>query len=194
MWWVGEQVLRIRPPSRAQAPSRRSRWGVAPFTVTRRRPSVLLHVLRGPGVTRFHLPVGHLRGAKRRPHNSLWRNPGGRNLLEHLLDGKPLKTFIYAAVDKADFKGKTRKRVRVRVSALDSAGQPLAGVQIRAIDLQSGTSKPTTADEGEGRYTFRIPRSRMLPTRGGRFRRTVLRISWAGGRIDRVVVVNEQGG
>jgi hypothetical protein len=140
------------------------------------------------------VPVGYHRGAKKFPHSSLWRNPGGRNLLDHLLGGKELKPFVYAAVDSTDFERRGRSPVRVRLSMLDSAGQPLTGVRIRAIDLRPGQPKPRSFDLGDGRHKITLPRARMRRIQGDRFRRSTLRIDWKGGSVDRVVVVNEQGG
>ena len=77
--------------------------------------------LRGDGVTRYHLPVGFHNGATKFPHSSLWRNPGGRNLLRHCLAGKTLKPFAYAAVDESDFKDRNRVNVLVRLSTLEGA-------------------------------------------------------------------------
>jgi len=150
--------------------------------------------LRGADVSRYHLPVGYHRGAKKFSHSSLWRNPGGRNLLAHFLTGKKLKPFVYSAVDKTDFERKGRSPVKVRISALDATGRPLSGVRIRAIDLTSGSGKPRTTDLGDGRHKIALPRARMRHIHGKRFRRTTLKIDWDGGSVNRVVVVNEQGG
>lgn len=150
--------------------------------------------LRGAGVTRYHVPVGYHRGAKRFPHSSLWRNPGGRNLLAHLLSGKKLMPFVYAAVDTRDFERKGQSPVRVRVSVLDEQGRPLSGVRIQPLDLLPGSPAPETFSWPEGRYTIALPRKRMRKIQGDRFRRTTLRIRWDGGSVDRVAVVSEVGG
>ncbi len=150
--------------------------------------------LRGDHVTTYHVPVGYHRGAKKYPHSSLWRNPGGRNLLDHFLGGDDLKSFVYAAVAAPDFAAKTKARARVWISALDADGKPLENVEIRAVDLESGSSQPTVKALGSGRHRLSLPRGRMRLVQNDKFRRTTLRISWDGGSVDRVVLVNEQGG
>lgn len=150
--------------------------------------------LRGNQVTRFHVPVGFHSGAKRFPHSSLWRNPGGRNLLRHLLAGESLKPFVYAAVDTTDFKNRNRVNVRVRLSTLDANGQPLTGVRVRATDLTPGSPVDKILAPGDGRHKITIRRDRMRRVHLNRFRRFTLRITWNGGRVNRVLLVSEVAG
>ena len=146
--------------------------------------------LRGDGVSQYHVPVGFHRGAQRFPHSSLWRNPGGRNLLRHLLRGYALTPFVYAAVDTSDFKNRSARSVRVRLSTLNAGGQPLSGVKVRAIDLTQGRTIEKEYDPpGDGRHLLLVPRRRMQLVHGNRFRRFTLQIDWDSGSIRRVLVV-----
>ncbi len=126
-------------------------------------PRVSADWLRGPDVNTYHVPVGFDPGAKLNPHSVLWRNPGGRNLLCHLVGGQPLKPFLYGAVDDQDF-GDDGDSVRVRLVALDAAGQPLTDASVRTTDLPSGPAVEEAFNPvRQGRHLLRIPRARMRP-------------------------------
>lgn len=141
-------------------------------------PRVSASWLRGPDVATYHVPVGRDHGGKTNPHSTLWRNPGGRNLLRHLLGGLPLAPFVYGAVDAEDALRTSVAQVRVRLVALDSAGKPLPGATVRPTDLL-GT--PTGASDfpasGEGRHLIVIPRNHIR-TAGPQHRRFTLEFSW----------------
>ncbi len=125
-------------------------------------PRVSAAWLRGPEVNTYHVPVGIVPRATKHPHSTLWRNPGGRNLLRHFVGGKPLAPFLYATVDDSDFfSGDT---VRVRVVALDAGGQPLADARVKTRDLSGGQQIEQAFDSArEGRHLMRIPRARIRP-------------------------------
>jgi len=150
--------------------------------------------LRGDLVTQFHVPIGFFSGATRFPHSSLWRNPGGRNLLQHLLGNEELKPFVYAAVDEDDFRNRDRVNVRVRLSTLDDIGRPLDEVRVRTTDLTSADQIDRSFGAGDGRHRISVPRKRMRLVHGNRFRRFSLRISWDGGSVDRALLVSEISG
>jgi hypothetical protein len=148
--------------------------------------------LRGADVVTYHLPVGYHSGATQRKHSSLWRNPGGRNLLEHLLGGEGLTPFVYAAVDETDFARPSQAQVRVRISALDDSALPLDGVHVSATDLVGGHSFEQDLAAGDGRHVIRVPRAKIRLVHHDLFRRFTLRFSWDGGSVDRVLVVRNQ--
>ena len=141
-------------------------------------PRVSANWLRGNDVTTYHVPVGRDHGGKTNPHSTLWRNPGGRNLLRHLLGGKALEPFVYGAVDAEDALRTSVPNVRVRLVALDPDGKPLAGASVRATDLLGG---PTAASDfpasGEGRHLIVIPRNHIRPA-GPQHRRFTLEFAW----------------
>ena len=141
-------------------------------------PRVSAAWLRGADVNSYHVPVGRDHGGKTNPHSTLWRNPGGRNLLRHLLGGLPLAPFVYGAVDAEDALRTSAPNVRVRLVALDSGGKPLADASVRATDLLGA---PTDTSEfpasGEGRHLIIIPRSHIRPA-GPQHRRFTLEFTW----------------
>lgn len=138
-------------------------------------------------VTTFHVPVGWLPELKTRLHTSLWRNPGGRNLLRHLLGGSPLEPFVYAALDAADIApGSNGPSVRVRAVALDPNGRPLPGAALRSVDLEGPGGQPSEPFDpaNDGRHVMRLRRSRMNPTPltgGGTAFRFGVEITWQEG-------------
>ena len=141
-------------------------------------PRVSASWLRGADVNTYHVPVGRDHGGKTHPHSTLWRNPGGRNLLRHLLGGLPLTPFVYGAVDAEDALRTSVPNVRVRLVALDSEGNPLSDATVRVTDLQGG---PTGASDfpasGEGRHLIVVPRNRIRPA-GPQHRRFTLEFAW----------------
>lgn len=141
-------------------------------------PRVSADWLRGPDVATYHVPVGRDHGGKTNPHSTLWRNPGGRNLLRHLLGGLPLTPFVYGAVDAEDAMRTSVPKVRVRLVALDSEGRPLSDATVRVTDLQGGPSDISDfPSSGEGRHLIVIPRDRIRPA-GGQHRRFTLELAW----------------
>ena len=144
--------------------------------------------LRGADVTTYHLPVGFHSGATQRKHSSLWRNPGGRNLLHHLLVGEALTPFVYTAVDEDDFGDLGADRVRVRISALRDDGAPIPQLSLRSTDLV-GQQLELELQSTDGRHIVRVPRAAMRIVHQQMFRRFTLRLSWDGGSVDRVLIV-----
>lgn len=142
-------------------------------------PRVSANWLRGPDVDTYHVPVGRDHGGKTNPHSTLWRNPGGRNLLRHLLGGRPLEPFVYGAVDAEDALRTSVSRVRVRLVALDADGSPLPDAKVRATDLKGGPTAPSDFPvEGDGRHLIVIPRNRIIEA-GPQHRRFTLEFSWS---------------
>ena len=141
-------------------------------------PRVSADWLRGTDVNTYHVPVGRDHGGKTNPHSTLWRNPGGRNLLRHLLGGLPLAPFLYGAVDAEDALRTSVPNVRVRLVALDGDGEPLSGATVRATDLLGGPTDPSDFPAvGEGRHMIIIPRNRIRPA-GPQHRRFTLEFTW----------------
>lgn len=141
-------------------------------------PRVSADWLRGTDVNTYHVPVGRDHGGKTNPHSTLWRNPGGRNLLRHLLGGLPLSPFLYGAVDAEDALRTSVPNVRVRLVALDSEGNPLSDATVRVTDLQGGPSDASGFPaSGEGRHMIIIPRNRIRPA-GPQHRRFTLEFTW----------------
>ncbi len=123
-------------------------------------PRVSAAWLRGAAVNTYHVPVGMDSAARRSPHSTLWRNPGGRNLLRHLLGGKAMQPFLYGAIDDEDFQG--RPNVRLRLVALGPDGQPLTGARVRATNLVGGPEiNEAFQVNREGRHLLSIPRNRI---------------------------------
>ena len=144
----------------------------------------------GDGVTvrTYHLPVGYLTTSRKHPHASLWSNPGGRDLLRHLLAGAPLPPLVHAAIDHEDSRPNGPAVVRVWVSALDAAGQRLPAAVVEAVDLQPANPRIEAAfsQAGQGRALIRIPRARMRRGGGNRVLHFELRVRWNGGVSDRL--------
>lgn len=135
--------------------------------------------LRGADVTSFHLPVGFYPGNKNNPHSSLWRNPGGRNLLRHLLGARPLEPFVYAALDTEQARNAGAPSVMVRLSTLDAQGAPLPGVRV-TVRLRNNPKPVHTFQPKDGRHTFTVPRARMQRVGSGGFRTFSIVIEAAG--------------
>ena len=141
-------------------------------------PRVSADWLRGTDVATYHVPVGRDHGGKTNPHSTLWRNPGGRNLLRHLLRGQALKPFVYGGVDAEDALRTSVPKVRVRLVALDPVGKPLAGASVRVTDLLGGpTGSSDFPASGEGRHLIVIPRNHIRPA-GPQHRRFTPEFSW----------------
>ena len=135
--------------------------------------------LRGADVTSYHLPVGFYPGNKTNFHTSIWGNPGGRNLLRHLLGGAPLEPFVYAAVDVEDGRSPNKAHVRVRLSTLDAAGGPLPNVRV-TVRLRNNPRPVHDFTPKDGRHTFTVPRARMARVGNSGFRTFSIVIEAAG--------------
>ncbi|MCI0636595.1 MAG: hypothetical protein L0206_22145, partial [Actinobacteria bacterium] len=141
-------------------------------------------------VATYHLPVGWLSDLKKHFHATLWRNPGGRNLLRHHLGGAPLEPFAYAALDSRDSGPDSDSvEVRVRAVALDAAGRPLAGAQLRTRDLRppgGQLTQPFDPANG-GRHVMAVPRARMrsVAVNQGRVFHLEVEITWDEGGAPR---------
>lgn len=129
-------------------------------------------------VTTHHVPVGWLPSTRIHVHGRLWSNPGGVNLLQRHLDGRPHEPFAYAALDADDSsQGSTSTRIRVRAVALDADGAPLDQAAIRTRNLQGAQIEQSFDPQFEGRHTLQVPRSR-IPAVGNGVRRLELEILW----------------
>ncbi len=139
--------------------------------------------ISGGAVSTFHVPVGVDHGGKRNPHLTLWRNPGGKNLLNHLLGDQALEPFVYGAVDEVDFVG--GNMVRMRLVALDSAGMPLNQARARGTDLD-GPDTPWFDFEPsqQGRNMIQLTRG-VLPEVGSEYRRFRVEFGWSEGGVDK---------
>ena len=145
-----------------------------------RRSAAWLEGGDGVAVRTYHLPVGYQTTARVHPHAALWQNPGGHNLLRHLLAGEPLQPFAYAALDRDDSRENGPPIVRVRLVALNPDGTPAANARVRTTDLQGGAQLEEEFDPAnEGRHLMRVPRNLMrVIERQDRYRRFGLEISW----------------
>lgn len=150
-----------------------------------RRSAAWLQPKGGVKVTTYHLPVGWLPETRVHTHATLWRNPGGRNLLRHHLGGAQLEPFAYAALDSGDTKaGSTSTQVRVRAVALDDTGRPLPGARIKTLDLTPGPQIEQTFDPtNDGRHVMAVPLARMRTIAGNTVNnhRFAVEILWTGG-------------
>ena len=146
-------------------------------------PRLSANWISGDEVSTFHVPVGVDHGGKRNPHLTLWRNPGGKNLLNHLLGGHALEPFVYGAVDEADFVG--GNLVRMRLAALDAEGMPLDQARVRGVELD-GPDTPWSdfKPSQEGRHMIQLARG-VLPEVGSEYRRFRLEFGWSDGGVDR---------
>jgi len=132
--------------------------------------------LEGPGVTTFHLPIGRGSGGVQK-HITLWSNPGGRNLLAHVVGGAPLEPLVYARVDRSDgvSGGPT---VKVRCAANGPDGRLLDEATLRLTDPKSA---PRAFDPAlEGRLLVEVPRSDLRRV-ANQLRRLEVEISWREG-------------
>jgi len=136
-------------------------------------------------VTTYHVPVGWLPETRSFPHATLWRNPGGRNLLRHLLGSAPLEPFAYAALDSGDTNaGSSATHVRVRAVALDGTGGPLPGARLQTLDLPTGGQIDQPFNPAnDGRHVMAVPLSRIRSMKSGTGRnyRLAVEITWPGG-------------
>lgn len=129
--------------------------------------------LKGPDVRTFHLPIGRGSGGVQK-HITLWNNPGGRNLLAHVVGGASLEPLVYARVDRSDgvSGGET---VRVRCAANGADGHLLDDATLRLTDPAS-TPKPFDPAL-DGRLLIEVPRSDLRRV-SNQLRRLEVEIRW----------------
>jgi hypothetical protein len=155
-----------------------------------RRSAAWLQPAAGVLVTTYHLPVGWLPETRAFPHATLWRNPGGRNLLRHLLGGAPIDPFVYAALDSGDTNaGSPKTRVGVRAVALDATGRPLPGARLRTLDLPAGGQIDQPFDPAnDGRHVMAVPLARIRSMKSGAVTnyRLAIEITWPGGGSEKL--------
>jgi hypothetical protein len=133
-------------------------------------PLVSAGFLGGAAVETLFVPIGAYQQSKgsNRPHSSLWRNPGGRDALRHLLAGAPLDRFVYATVDWSDKVDPGAATVRLRFVIQQRGGASFAGGVLRLANL---AAKPEVPVGATGRGTAKANRSAFPKVQGGRFRR-----------------------
>ena len=136
--------------------------------------------LAGDGVRTFHLPVGLYSGAAlANLHNTLWANPGGQDLLWHVLGDEPWRPFVYAALDEEDVKAPA-ETLRVRMVGADESGRKLPNLSVRFSGLTGGAQATKRAEQPGGRALFEVPRKKIRKTQDGRFRRLEVTATWQG--------------
>ena len=192
----GRRSRRLEPGGRPLPITTVAGWGVATDTTARIAggkvefestpegdgtvPFASANWLRG--VASFLVPLGfYPTDNLPEQHASLWSTPPVQGLLAELLTGAPHRDFAHAAVDPDDANNQ-RDRVRVRVVALDAAGNPLPGARVRISEL-TGPADPPTPLQGDGRGEVRVARNRMrlVQVGGARFLRFQVTIEWNGG-------------
>jgi len=192
----GERSRRLEPGGHPLAITTVAGWGVATDTTARLTGGGVqfgstsegdgtvpfLSASWLSGAAAFFAPLGFY-PADNLPeqHSTLWKTPPVQDLLAELLTGAPHRDFAHAAVDPDDAINQ-RDRVRVRVVALDQAGNPLPGATVRISEL-TGPADPPVALQADGRGEVKVARNRMrLVTVGGaRFLRFQVTIGWNGG-------------
>ena len=192
----GRRSRRLEPGGRPLAITTVAGWGVATDTTARLDggkvrfestpegdgtvPFLSASWLRG--VAPFFVPLGfYPTDNLPEQHSSLWNTPPVQDLLAELLTGAPHRDFAHAAVDPNDANNQ-RDLVRVRVVALDGAGNPLPGAKVRISEL-TGPAVPPVALRSDGRGEVTVARNRMRRVQVGsaRFLRFQVTIEWNGG-------------
>lgn len=145
-------------------------------------PFISANWIEGANVTKYCFPIGAYPKpeAWQQKHGTLWRNPGGRQLIHHLFKGAALQPFTYAAVDWGDSGDANAAAVRIRFVLLDTAGAPLPGGHIRVTKtLDHATYQETSDPDGRGSLT--MPRT-AIPLTGLQYpkRRLSLELNWQG--------------
>ncbi len=135
---------------------------------------------RGDGFETLFIPIGatHRLPGNSRPHNVLWRNTGGREVLKHLLsddDDDRLDAFAYAAIDWSDKVDPGTGQVRVRFVLQRLDGTPLPGGVLR---LRRPGPDVEVRPGPDGRGVARVERGFFPLTQGGRFRRAEMELDW----------------
>jgi hypothetical protein len=135
--------------------------------------------LAGPTVRTFELPLGFYPGHYLTSrHDSLWKNPGGQDLLWTLLADEPWRPFVHLAFDDGDVNS-FAAILRLRLVALDRDGAPLASPRVTFSGLTQG-KRPELVARRDGRAQFLVPRERIHKTGDGRFRRLTVKVTWDG--------------
>ncbi|HVS16342.1 MAG TPA: hypothetical protein VMV46_20695 [Thermoanaerobaculia bacterium] len=154
-------------------------------TVPRRSAAWIQGDGAGP-VHTFHVPVGVYESIEQRKHSSLWRTPGGKELLSRVLAGTPPVRRLYAAADAKESNDGNRRFVTIHLHACDAGETPLPGLAARAFGANQTIGIPGTATLplGGGRFAVQVPRERMQEVPIGsnppKFRRFTLEVSWTG--------------
>ncbi len=160
-------VVRFNPPQRVTGEAAWQGDGTVPLASAdwiRSTPG-------GAEVTTLFIPIGAYQDSKgsRRPHSSLWRNPGGRSLLHHLLAGELREPFVYATVDWSDKVNPGANLVRLRFVLQQANGLPLTG---GLLCLTNVVGQPdAVVDHNTGRGLLTVPRGAVPKIGGGKFRR-----------------------
>lgn len=144
---------------------------------------------QGPGqgaasVRTYHVPVGVYESVQQRRHSSLWRTPGGRELLARELTGATPERRLYAAADAEEANDPAEPHLTIHVHACDANETPLPGITVRAFGAnQSVDIGSSTTPLGGGRFAVRVGRGGMqrVPIGGNpRFRRFTVGVRWTG--------------
>lgn len=124
----------------------------------------------------FHIPVGFYPARNLAAfHNTLWTNPGGREILRHVLRGDALPNFVHVALDGDDV-NLFGPVIRGRLVAQDGAGAALPGVTLR---LDGGAPLPFTVVD-DGRLGFALATGALRRTLDGKFFRFTLAVRSTG--------------
>jgi hypothetical protein len=141
--------------------------------------------LAGDNVRNFLVPVGHYPDSQiTREHAALWLNPPVRDLLGELLAGRARPPYVYAAVDGDDADNYT-PQVRVRMVALDAAGQPLPGAYALAFGLQGVDGATRYLIDDDGRGVMPVKRESITQDAGGGWFHFEVEIHWLEGGVDK---------
>lgn len=146
-------------------------------TVPRRSASWLT----GPAVKTFELPIGVFPGLDAvNRHGTLWKNPGGEDVLWHLLSGEPLPVQVHAALDGGDAVPPV-PTLRFRACAWQTDGTALPGASFEIENPFTGQRIAGPAAIPAGRGMLLVARAALPKTADGRFHRYRVRFRWNGG-------------
>jgi hypothetical protein len=141
--------------------------------------------LTGATVRNFLVPVGHYPDSQiTREHAALWLNPPIRDFLGELLAGRKRPPYVYAAVD-GDDADNLGSQVRVRMVALDAAGQPLPDAYALAFGLQGVDSATHYLINDNGRGVMPLKRENITQDAGGGWYHFEVEIHWQEGGVDK---------
>jgi|CXWL01.1.fsa_nt_gi hypothetical protein len=136
--------------------------------------------LSGPGVRTFELPVGVFPGLdSANRHGTLWKNPGGQDVLWHVLAEELLPTQVHAVLDPGDAAAPGAD-LRLRACAWDLDGTALSGASVEVLSPLNGQVLAGAVIPA-GRAILTVPRGVLPKTSDGRFRRYRVRFRWTGG-------------
>lgn len=137
--------------------------------------------LTGPEVRTLELPLGIYPGlASAHRHGTLWRNPGGEDVLWHVLGDELLPVQVHAALDPGDAVA-PGVDLRLRACAWDASGRPLPDARFEVVNPLTGQGL-AAAPIPLGRALLTIRRGLIPTTTDGRFRRYRVRFTWNGGQ------------